>query len=546
MARPKWNRSTPALAARALAALALAAPLTLASAAVAEDDDDDILVDEDEEVETSEEQTKLGLATLVPVGDADKRLADQVAEGIKKELSEGYELVDIALGSDEETGAEVDLSAGASAKEAADKQLAKAAKYLKKLNFGRAEKAFNKAIEGYEEAAAALTDVGPLLQAHLGIAEVAARQGEEDVARAALSAVVRLNPEHELDKSRFPPLFVSTHEEVRAEILKEKKASIVVDHSGVGAQVFVDGREVGTAPLKVIGLPPGKHLVRVFREDAGLHGELVEVGGGKSATVKPGFFSSKATGALDLLARNRFSDAAAKQVAELGKAAGVPIVLLGVVGKGKASVPAALVAVDVASGKAARMKTLDFDGDLLNLSIESLKAREKINELRAKGGYKSIGDAPLLEGVKAGAAVEVAEVAMRYDVKATPRKPRGRRVVGDAEPEAGEEIEGTAGPIGAGGRAVLAAGGSGATKSMRDDEEDPLERREKKRSDFVAEEDAPLTEQIWFWPTVIGGGVAGALALTGGTVIGLVALDILPDPRERTGMQVTVSTAEGS
>src|SRR5690606_12435487 len=141
---------------------------------------------------------------------------------------------------------------------------------LDKLQFGRAEKAFTLAAQTYEAAAAVLDDVTPVIEAYVGLAEVYARQGDEEQAKRALASVSRLDPEFELDKAKYPPLFINTHQAVRATVMKEDKATVIVDATGAGAVVLVDGREVGEAPVKVMGLPPGPHFVRVAKDGAGV------------------------------------------------------------------------------------------------------------------------------------------------------------------------------------------------------------------------------------------------------------------------------------
>jgi hypothetical protein len=522
----------------------LPALLAAAPASAQEDDDDDILVADDEPAAVAEDSSKkkIGLVGLVPVGDASKPLADQVTDTLVRELKEGpWSLTAIELGGDE-GGVEVDTSQGAKDREAGDKQLARGRKALEKLQFGRAQKAFDKALAAYAKAAAALDDITPVIDAHVGLAEVAARQGKEEVSRAELGAVAQLDPEHNLDPAKFPPLFIRTHEEVRAERMKEKSATVVVDRSASGADVWINGRKVGAAPVRVKGLVAGSFFVRVYREGMGLFGGVVEVKAGAEETVKPGFLSADAAGPLDLLARNKFSDAAAKKIAEVARGKSLDVAMVGVTAKTTTRVPTALIAIEVATGKAARIKEMRFDGDLLNASIESLPAREALEELLGGKGWGSVGDEPLLSKVKAAEDAEMDEVALRFDVKAPPKGPRKTRVLGAEEEE--KLASRRLGDDGEGGRSVLSAGRGGATKSLRDDEEDPLAKREKTRSDFVAEEDVPLLEQPWFWPVAIGTGVAGAVMLTGGTLGALVGAGIIPDPRPRTGMQVSVELTE--
>lgn len=530
MARPT---SAPVFSARALLACALALGLP---ASVHAQEDDDILVPDDAPVAPTKSLPKIGLVPLVPVGDATRPLAEQVTEGLRKELAESFEVVPLTLASERAGSAVPSQDAALAARAKADKYVAAGQKLLERLTFGKAEKAFQAAINSYGAAASTLEDATPVIEAYVGLAEVHARQGDEDKAREALGAVARLDPEHELDKAKYPPLFITTHQTVRAEVMKEDKGVLVIDRTGAGAVVTVDGREVGEAPVKVLGLPPGTHFVRVVKEGAGVFGKTVTLSAGGEETVSPGFTSLDADGPLDLLALNRFSNAGAKKVAAAAKAAGLKTAVVGALGKNAAGVPTVLVAVDAESGKASRIGPLEFDGDLLNLSIEGLEAREQLSALVEKKSYTGLADDALVSGVKAAGSLELAEVTMRYDVKAAPAAPRKARVLG-----AEEESEGV---LGADGRSILSAGDKGSRLSMRDGSKDKLGgRTETRRSEFV-QEDIPLTEQAWFWPTAIAGGVVGALVLAGGGVGGLMLGGILPDPRERAGMQVNVELPE--
>src|SRR5690606_24874457 len=127
--------------------------------------------------------------------------------------------------------------------------------------------------------------------------------------------------------------------------------------------------------------------------------------------------------------------------------------VVGAMGKTATGVPTVLIAVDAATGKASRIGPLEFDGDLLNLSIEALKARDALGSLVEKGGYTGLADDALVPGVKAASSLEVAEVTLRYDVKAAPKAPRGSRVLGKKDEPSDDQV----GLGGDGGRSILSA-----------------------------------------------------------------------------------------
>lgn len=512
----------------------------------AADDDDDILApvkdpkakDKIAPAEPAKAKAfKVGIVGIVPVGEAGKPLADQVTAGVLKELNEGAVFDAVPLAVDVKAA-----GSGGGSDEAAAKQaladgtalLDKGRGFVEKLNFGKAKKAYELALEALEKAAPVLADPTLLIDARVGLAEVAARQGQESEAEVQLAYAAVLNPELELDKKRYPPQFVRTHQKMRDKMLKEDKATILVDASGAGAVVHIDGRPTAGAPVKITEVPPGRHVVRALREGLPSFGAVVEVKAGESITVSPGFIAKDGTSYVDDLQNNRFTPAMAKAVAEAAKAAGLKGAVVGVASKSSGSVPVQLVLVDANAGML-RLPLVSLEESLLDLSIEVLKAREAIEAAyEGDGKLDSAPIAVLIEGARAGAAVETATIALRYDVRAAKERPASRVVTDDKPKDADAAAE-----IDDDSRSVLSAGKSGTRKRM-DDDDDPYANKDSKK-DEVADPDAPLTEQGWFWPTVIGGG-AGALALiAGGTYLTLVGADVLPDPRPASGAEIHVA-----
>lgn len=524
---------------------------SISSSAWAQEDDDILFLDEEEAPASAGPKPKLGFATLVPVGAADQPLADQVTRGLQSELKSAFAITALSLPGGGRGAARIDVDAGKSSLAKAQKNIQRGQQYLGRMNLRKAGNAFQAAIRDFERAAPAIDDITPVLEAWLGLAEISARQSDEEGATAALAQVARLSPELELDAARYPPLFIRTFDRVRAKTLKEAPGALFVDASGAGAEVRLDGRVIGTAPLRVQGVPAGQHYVRVFRDGQGLMGAVVNVDSRDETTVRPGFVGGGEESPLDALANNRFPASMARQVAEVARKAGVDLAVVGVVGRTELAVPTVLVGIEPSSGKVGIVGPLEFDGDLLNLAIEGLRGREGLDKLVKSGGFQVAGDDALVPGMKSAAAVEVAEVTLRFKIKAPTEPRRKSRVLGG--PAQGEEDEEDAVQedrrrrdrvAGRGdGRRTLSGGGAGRSKSLRDDD-DPYAEAGKvsdNRRKELLDEDVPLTEQPWFWPVAIGGGVAGAALLAGGATVGLVAAGVVPDPRPNGGLEVQVN-----
>ena len=482
---------------------------------------------------------QVGLIGIVAVGDAGKPLADQVTAALLRELGAGSVFDAVPLAVDVKSGASAAGTDEAAAKQAlADGTalLEKGRVFADKLNFGRAKKAYEQALASLEKAAPVLADVTALINARVGLAEVAARQGQEQEAEVQLACAAALNPELELDAKRFPPLFVRTMQKTRDKILKLSRGTIDVDASGAGALVHIDGRPTAGAPVHITEVPVGRHLVRVLREGLPSFGAIVEVKAGEALTVSPGFIAKDGTSYIDDLQGNRFTVASAAAIGAAAKAAGLKGAIVGVASKASGIVPVQLVLVDAAGGML-RLPLVSLEESLLDLSIELLDARETIAATyAADGATAKLEAAPLavlIVGATVGAAVQTAQVALRYDVRAIKERPASRLVTDTkAKNDDGADVDDDA-------RSVLAAGKSGTRKRL-DDDDDPYASREKAKVEAV-DPDAPMTEQPWFWPTVLGGGAGALVLLAGGTYVTLVGADVLPDPRPASGAAIRVA-----
>jgi len=479
-----------------------------------------------------EKTLKVGVLPFVALGDVGKPVLDQAKTEVMKALNESGTVDFKALALASAASAPViDPAVAEAAKAEGDAALKQGQALLAKLQFGKAKKAYEKALAAFEKAAPALSGPEPVMDTWIGLAEIAARQAQDDETKRCLAYVVGLNPEFELDQKKYPGLFITAHRKTRDTLLAGDKSSILVDASAAGAQVVIDGRPIAAAPAKAKGLYPGMHLVRVLREGLPPWGALVTVDAGGAKEIAPGFYDPKGKGPVDDLTQNRFSPASAVTIGEAAAAASFKGGVVGVVAKKQNKLQLQLVYVDAASKKVAVLPAINTQVDLLDVGIEALKARSRAEEL-AGTDAPALADADeseaLIEGANAGAGVQLAEVSLRFDVKVSGNTPIASRV------DDGDDNED-------GGERTVVEGKTGSRRRFEDKSD-----RTRDRSPDVVDEDEPITSQGWFLPVVIGGSVVGVAALAGATTVGLIAFKVIPDPRPAQGAQVTVTLPSAS
>jgi hypothetical protein len=497
-----------------------------------EEDDDDILAPvrgADEKpassVPVKERSVKVGVLPIVPLGETGKPLADQLTTELTKALNESS-LVEFGALALKSTGgaAPIDPAVAEAALKEAEASLAKSAQLLGKLQFGKAKASYERTLQLLEKAAPALKGPELLIQAWLGLAEIAARQAQDEETVRCLAFVVGLNPEFDIDIKKYPGLFVTTHRKTRDRLMDGEKVAITVDASAAGAQVVIDGRPIASAPAKAMKLYPGMHLVRVLREGLAPWGTIVTVTSGE-ITVSPGFFDPARRGPSDDLTQNRLSDASVRVVAEAAASQGFAGAVVGVVSKaGGTRVATQLVYVDAKGRGVATLPDFKLQGDLLDIGIEVLKARARIEALAGDDApeFAAVDETEaLIEGANAGAAVTLAEVNVRFDVKKTGNLPIASRVGDDDDADDRAVVENK----------------SGTRRSL----EEKKDRMASSKPSETVDEDASVTDQPWFLPVVISASVVGVGALAAGTGAALIAFKVIPDPRPATGAQVSVT-----
>jgi tetratricopeptide (TPR) repeat protein len=84
--------------------------------------------------------------------------------------------------------------------------------------------------------------------------------GHQPEAKSLLERLVRADPAAKADPTQYPPSFQRQIDEARAEVKARPHRKLTIQATARGAKVFVEGREVGTAPVSV-DLPAGRYRV---------------------------------------------------------------------------------------------------------------------------------------------------------------------------------------------------------------------------------------------------------------------------------------------
>jgi hypothetical protein len=135
--------------------------------------------------------------------------------------------------------------------------------------FERAIAGCDEALERFEDGPAygpdestwrALTDV--LVLRALALSRV----DRERDAKATVRRLLVLRPEFSADPAAVPPDFVELVTAMRRVVSRRQPGALEVTSAPPGAQVVVDGRDVGVTPLRLEELPLGRHYVAVAGE----------------------------------------------------------------------------------------------------------------------------------------------------------------------------------------------------------------------------------------------------------------------------------------
>ena len=108
--------------------------------------------------------------------------------------------------------------------------------------------------------------------------------GRTEAARPWIDRLVRAAPDLAFDPSLHPARLVDEVEKARAALKRAPTGTLAVTSSAAGARVYVNGREVGVAPVRLV-VPRGRYRISGATQGATVGPIVAEVRSGEAAVV---------------------------------------------------------------------------------------------------------------------------------------------------------------------------------------------------------------------------------------------------------------------
>ncbi|MDR0966404.1 MAG: PEGA domain-containing protein [Myxococcales bacterium] len=321
--------------------------------------------------------------------------------------------------------------ASLTALEAGRRALDAARQHAEARSIDAAIASLNEAIAAFETGG----DIALIAQAHSARALALFQRGRDDEAQAGLRQALIFSPDAPLPEEKASPIFSRKVQTLRAQLAENSRSNLSIDSLPAGARVEVDGRSVGSTPLLVRDLAPGRHLVRALmpssRQALVQMVELTKEAEAKLLFRRP--HADPLATLLDLLAENRVD----ARVIDAALKLGFSRVMGGVLsGDGQGNVRLDAFLLDLKARHLHRPAPLTFDRDLLSAGIEL----SKLCRALLSSQVEALPSAIRPDGLPTGTRADVRFGALKAD-RATSSssevRPASRRPI-DARKAAGE------------------------------------------------------------------------------------------------------------
>lgn len=236
----------------------------------------------------------------------------------------------------------------------------------------------------------------------LGMCHLA--NGDDINARLAFRRAAVLDPSRSLETASYSPEVRGIFDELRTNAATQSPGRLSVHPSIKDATVYVDGRQIGIAPIDNFAVVPGPHTVVVRGVAGSASSSKIEVVPGQSVPVNP------------LLVQHNLGDSAESATGRsrqiqymyqgLGRYTGVELILIAGVSDNKAIVQF----FDPQSGNFSRAISADLVGDPIEALVDELPSL--INYLDANGNIKADKVSTQVASLDAGANSLVAELLL--------------------------------------------------------------------------------------------------------------------------------------
>jgi len=277
------------------------------------------------------------------------------------------------------------------ASDKAKKLIARGKTDVEDQEFEAAINNLKKAIRLLDDNGDAVDDLSVLSDAYLLIATAYFQEGDEDEADDSLVKAVHYSPDKKLRPNEYPPIFIRSFERARYNVLRRPRARLEIKAER-DAQILLDGRRMGRAPLVLTNVLPGTHWVSAQTPGETPHVKKLLVRSKRTITVSLGVEDganesvaspSQNSGLVAGVASNEINRSHIAQLQTLGRKRGVEFVLFGGIHKTSTAYNIHSALVNVQSGEVGRITSVAFDLDLLTAQIEVYKLADDIRQQTA-------------------------------------------------------------------------------------------------------------------------------------------------------------------
>lgn len=264
--------------------------------------------------------------------------------------------------------------------EKAEELLTQAKESMQEDEFEQAARYLKRAVDLLEENGDAVPDLRLLAEAYLQLGVAYFRDGLEDEGDDMLNRAAHYNPTRDIAKDGYPPIFVKVFERAKFNVLRRPRAMVEV-RGTANAQVLLDGRNMGKAPINLKDALPGKHWVRLEQPGAPVQVKKISVRAKRTIKVEfsgasDGADDNAPVGVLGAIAKNEINASHIKQLKRAGARAGADYVMFGGIFATDTAYQVRTAFVSVKTGEVGRLVNVAFDLDLLSAEIEVFKLAE--------------------------------------------------------------------------------------------------------------------------------------------------------------------------
>ncbi|MEM6531454.1 MAG: PEGA domain-containing protein [Myxococcota bacterium] len=351
------------------------------------------------------------------------------------------------------------------------RELADGKKLAEKLRIPQAIKQLERGLALFADAPDSVDDFDVVIEATLLLAEAYFRRGKDDLGRKRLADVARLRSTTELSSDRYPPLFINVWQEVRDQELARTRGTLAVE-GPAGASVTINGRRLGTAPLRITELVPGVHHV-IIGSAGSAQAKSIAVAEGREAKL-----SGEVSRSLDM-----FTTELQRAVRADGRSVRARLAVVSAVASSGNGYQIETLVGSIDSGEFQRLDSIELSRSLIGTTLEAKAIARQLEGLRAgldrpiSGQVPFIGNQAVISGVSAGPMTSVPY-----------QEPRVVRVAVDAVRSNVSDVDAVQAP-------------------------DPLDPSAQPYVDLEVRDGDSILDAWWFWPAV-GAVVVGAATVT--------------------------------